>query len=305
MARQAWVAMTVSSRQRARAYSLVAGSQRVGMLIGPLAAAVVISTTGHQLWTFLITIGAAVGVIVILFVWPTPAEPQVEVPPKGEMPGVFKTMRLHRRVLATLGAAAALLASLRAVRLILVPLWGLHLGISPVHITLLVGVCSGIDVAFFYAGGQITDRYGRMWVSVPTMLGFAVANLGLALSTVLPGEVQLYVAFAVLMSLANALSSGVNATMGADLADPRQPAVFLGSWRFIAQVGSGIVPLVFSAITAVSLALATVSMGFLAILGTFAMLRFIPRYLPQHVRPHRSGAPGKDGPEPLTGPSPG
>lgn len=288
VARQAWVAVTVEARQRGRAYSLVAGSQRVGTLAGPFATALVLSLTDHARWAFAIAIVAAVCVILILLVWPTPPEPHSDTPAASDddhMPGVLSTMWLQRKVLLRLGVAAALLASMRAVRQILVPLWGSNLGLTAVQVSLVVGACSVIDVALFYTGGQITDRFGRTWVSVPTMIGFGAANIGLAISSLLPGQVVVYVAMASLMALSNAISSGVNATMGADLADPRQPAVFLGSWRLMGELGSATVPLLFAGITAVlSLPIAALAMGVLGLGGAGAMLRYIPRFLPREVR---------------------
>lgn len=289
MARQAWVALTIPAAQRGRAYSLVAGSQRTGMLIGPFLTAGVLALANHPRWAFLITIGAAVAVAVILYLWPTPPEPQVEVlSPDEEMPGVFRTVYVHRGVLARLGSAAALLSSMRAVRQILIPLWGAHLGLSPVNITLIVGATSAIDVLFFYSGGQITDRFGRMWVSLPTMLGFAVANLGLAICVGLPHQFAIFITMAVVMSFANAIGSGVNATMGADLADPRQPAVFLGPWRLMGALGGAVVPMAFAGLTAISLTFGTAAMGGLGLVGSWAMWSYIPRYLPDRKLGRRS-----------------
>jgi MFS family permease len=285
VARQAWVAVTVTARQRGRAYALVAGSQRTGTLIGPFCTSAVLLVADHPRWAFLIAIAAAVCVIVILLVWPTPAEPHVETGENEDMPGVLSTMWQQRGVLLRLGVAAALLASMRAVRQILIPLWGADLGLDAVQVTLVVGACSVIDVLLFYAGGQITDRFGRLWVSVPTMLGFALANIGLAVSSVLPHEVIAFISMAGLMALSNAISSGVNATMGADLADPRQPAVFLGSWRLVGEFGSAAVPLLFSGIVAVlALPAAALTMGILGLSGAAAMWRYIPRYLPRELR---------------------
>lgn len=285
VARQAWVAVTVPANQRGRAYSVVAGSQRVGTLVGPFCTAGVLLVADHPRWAFWITIVAAVGVIVILLVWPTPAEPHVETGENDDMPGVLSTMWRSRGVLLRLGVATSLLASMRAVRQILVPLWGTSLGLDAVQVTLVVGACSAIDVVLFYAGGQITDRFGRLWVSVPTMLGFALANIGLAVSSLLPGQVAVFIAMSSLMALANSISSGINATMGADLADPRQPAAFLGSWRLMNEFGSAAVPLAFAGITAVlSLPVSAAAMGVLGLGGAAAMLRYIPRYLPRDLR---------------------
>jgi MFS family permease len=198
--------------------------------------------------------------------------------------GVLRTMWRQRGVLMRLGVAASLVASMRAIRQIIVPLWGAHVGLQPIQITLVVGVCGAIDVGLFYVGGHITDRFGRMWVSVPTMFGFALANIGLAVSSLLPAEQTVFIAMAAVMALANSISSGVVATLGADLADPRQPAVFFGSWRLMSELGAAGVPLLFATITAVSLPGAAAAVGALGLFGAAALWRFVPRYLPHGVR---------------------
>jgi MFS family permease len=286
VARQAWVAVAVPARQRGRAYSLVAGSQRIGMLVGPFVTAALLLVADHPRWSFGITIAMSVGVVVVLLVWPTPADPHLDVDENDEqLPGVLTTMWRQRGVLMRLGVAAAVLAAVRAVRLVIVPLWGANLGMDAFQVTLVVGACNAVDVALFYMGGQITDRFGRMWVSVPTLVGFAVAFAGLAASARLPGEIATYIAMSVLMAIANGISSGINATMGADLADPRQPAVFLGSWRLVGQTGSATAPLAFAAITAaMSLPISSLAIGILSLGGAAAMWRFTPRYLPREIR---------------------
>ena len=282
VARQAWVAITIPNHQRGRAFALVAGSQRTGMLTGPLLTAAVLGFTDDPRWTFGIAVACGIAVVVVLTVWPTPPEPQNGGGPVDEGgPGVLRTMWDRRDVLMRLGMATSLLSSMRAVRQVLVPLWGAGLGLSAAQISLIVALGAAIDVVLFYSGGHITDKYGRLWVAVPTMLGFAVANLGLALSSQFSGQVAVYIAMSLLMALANSISSGVNATMGADLADPRRPAVFLGSWRMVNETGSAAVPLLLSSVTAVmSLSTAVAVTGVVGLVGAAAMYRYIKRFLP-------------------------
>ena len=70
-------------------------------------------------------------------------------------------------------------------------------------------------------------------------------------------------------------------TVGADLADPRDPAPFLGAWRFIADSGTASAPLIISGLTAlVSLSAASAAMGVLGVIGGLVFLRYLPRYAP-------------------------
>jgi len=292
MARQAWVAVAVPRHQRGRAYSLVAGSQRLGMLVGPFLSAVIISTAHHERWAFVVPIVASAFVPVILLSWPVEPEP-VELdlgtdPVTGAHSGVLRTFVQRRDVLLRLGSAAGVLASMRAVRLIIVPLWGAGLGLSAVQVTLVVGVCNFIDVALFYVGGWVTDQVDSRWVGVPTLTAYALAHGGLALSGVLPAEIQIYIGLSLFMAVANGISSGFIATMAADLADPRRPAAFLGPWRLVTETFNAGVPLLFATVTgAVSLVAAAASMGTLALAGAVAMWVYIPRFSTDKGTPSR------------------
>lgn len=286
VARQAWVAITVPGHQRGRAYSLVAGTQRFGMLTGPFFTTIVLLFTDEPRYTFGVAVVASAAAVAVLLLWPTPPEPhhQADEAHDGE-PGVLVTMWRQRGLLVRLGGAAATLSAMRTARQVIVPLWGADLGLAAVHITIVVAVCNAVEVVLFYTGGQIMDRFGRVWVAVPTMVGFAVAYTGLAVSSQLPGPVVAYIGLSVFMALANGTSSGVNATMGADLADPRQPATFLGSWRLVNESGGAAMPLLLAALTAaVSMPFAALTIGVIGFVGSGAMYRYMRRYLPRDVQ---------------------
>jgi hypothetical protein len=84
------------------------------------------------------------------------------------------------------------------------------------------------------------------------------------------------------LGLANGLGSGIMMTLGADLADKRDPAPFLGAWRFTTQSGAAAAPLVVAGVTAVaSVSVAAALMGVLGLAGAGIMARFVPNR-PQH-----------------------
>jgi hypothetical protein len=67
--------------------------------------------------------------------------------------------------------------------------------------------------------------------------------------------------------------------LGADLADPADPAPFLGAWRFTNDTGGAVAPLLVAGITAVaSLAVASGVMGVLGLLGALLLRVYVPRY---------------------------
>ena len=94
----------------------------------------------------------------------------------------------YRRVLSRLGLAAASLSSLRSTRQVLLPLWGVSLGLDAQTIALVVGVSGAIDFALFYASGQVMDRFGRLWAAMPTSDTWCIAWVRIWISSGLPSS---------------------------------------------------------------------------------------------------------------------
>ena len=136
----------------------------------------------------------------------------------------------------------------------------------------------------FYPGGLLMDRYGRMVVAVPVVLGVAVAALAL------PG-VRTLAGLAIVMSViavSNGLSSGIALTIGADTAPTEGRAQYLGGWRLCGDIGGTGGPLLVSALAAAfSLASAAIAVGVLAFLGA-GWVAYWTHRLDAHLRVSRS-----------------
>ena len=293
LARHAFMTSYVPIAYRARALSSLGGTFRFGYFIGPFISAAVIHLTGTSKSVFWIHIGACLVAAGILLLLPDPATTfgTRGRPPAGEefiarqTHGLFRTIWHSRGVLVKLGGGAALIGALRASRQVILPLWAVSIGISDANTALIIGVAGGVDFALFYASGQIMDRFGRMWTSVPSMLGLGVGHIILAFTHDAPGRVAWFIAVAILLSLANGIGSGLLMTLGADLADKDDPAPFLGAWRFTSDAGSAAAPLAVSLITALaSVALASGVMGVFGLLGAGILARYLPKYVPRQPR---------------------
>ncbi|CAN5261028.1 MFS transporter [soil metagenome] len=287
LARHAFMTSFVPLGYRARALSTLGGTFRLGYFIGPFVSSALIHLTGSTQSVFWVHIVCSLAAAILLFVLRDPAEALAakrqaagsrEV--EAESRGLFRTILQSRSVLLRLGTGAALVSALRASRQVILPVWAVSLGVPDAQTALIIGVAGGIDFALFYTSGQIMDRWGRVWSGVPSMIGLGAGHLILAFSHDLDSAFAWFLVAAALMSVANGIGSGINMTMGADLADPRNPSPFLGAWRFTADAGSAVAPLALSALTAaLSLAVASGAMGLVGFAGAAVLLRYIPRYV--------------------------
>mgnify|MGYP002884239025 FL=1 len=94
-----------------------------------------------------------------------------------------------------------------------------------------------------------------------------------------------FVVLAFTLAVANGLSSGILMTLGSDLADPRQPALFLGAWRFTNDLGGASAPLVIAGVTAAaSLPVAAAVIAGVGLVGATVWRFSIPRHVSRTPR---------------------
>lgn len=299
LARHSFMTTRVPIAFRARALSLLGGSFRFGTFVGPFIAAGLLFAVGDELsavWFFIVCL---VATVLLVLLGPDPektaeapdrapaseddsGEPVTGSIPVDERAGVFRTMWQHRRVLSRLGVAAASLSAVRSARQVVLPLWGLSLGLDAPTIALVVGVSGAIDFALFYASGQVMDRFGRLWAALPAMILMGTGFLALSLTHDLNSANMWFAMFAAVLGVGNGLSSGILLTLGADVAPKSEPAAFLGSWRTLTDAGGAVAPLLLTALTALtSLSVATGAMGVVGLLGAGAFIRWVPRFVPR------------------------
>ena len=307
LARHSFMTTHVPLSFRARALSLLGGTFRLGMFVGPFVAAALLGVFGDEhaaVWFF----GACLVATVLLVLLGPDPETRVEETgraaaapvahrdtapedsgevvtgsiPTQERVGVLRTMWRYRGVLGRLGIAAASLSAVRSARQVVLPLWGVSIGLDAQTIALVVGISGAIDFALFYASGQVMDRFGRLWAALPAMILMGAGFLALAFTHDLPQAAMWFAMFAAVLGVGNGLSSGILLTLGADVAPPADPAPFLGSWRTLTDAGGAVAPLIVSALAAaLSLSVATAAMGVIGLLGAAAFIRWVPRFVPR------------------------
>lgn len=298
LARHAFMTTRVPLDFRARALSLLGGSFRLGVFIGPFVAAGLLQLFGSETAAFWFFLACLVVMVVLVLFGPDPEKtvPAVVTPlhaedsgeavsgsiPIIERTGVLRTMWRQRTVLGRLGVAAASLSAVRSARQVLLPLWGISLGLDASTIALVVGVSGAIDFALFYASGQVMDRFGRLWAAMPAMVLMGAGFLALSFTHDVDSAVLWFGMFAAVLGVGNGLSSGILLTLGADVAPKKDPAAFLGSWRTLTDAGGAVAPLLISGVIAVaSLPIAAATMGVIGLVGAAGFLRWIPMFVPR------------------------
>lgn len=299
LARHAFMTTRVPPRFRARALSLLGGSFRFGVFIGPFVAAALIQLTGSEQSTIWALIVCCAAIVPLVLFGPDPektspvllkptgvavAEDSGEVVtgsiPTRDRYGVLETISYYRAVLMRLGLSAAALSAVRSARQVILPLWGVSLGLDASTIAIVVGVSGAIDFTLFYASGQVMDRFGRIWAALPAMLLMGAGLIVLSITHDLDQATMWFVLMAAVLGLGNGLSSGILLTYGADLAPETDPATFLGAWRTLTDAGGAAAPVVIASIVALaSLPVAAGVMGGVALLGAAGFAVWTPRFL--------------------------
>ena len=275
LARQAYLIEAVPLAMRARALSTLAGTNRIGVFIGPFAGAVMIYLMGLSgaYWVAVLAMIAAAWLALTLpDLVARPRSTTSE--PARPAPRLMDVIRSHSRVFATLGLGALLVSALRGSRQVVIPLWADHLGLDPAAASLVYGLSAAIDMAVFYPAGKVMDQHGRIWVALPCTLLMGLSLIVMPLASSVPA----FLAVSLAIGLGNGIGSGIIMTLGADASPQAGRHAFLGIWRMLADVGSGGGPLLLSAVTALAgLGMAITTTGVLGLLAAAVFWRWVPR----------------------------
>lgn len=273
LARQTWLTEAAPRHLRARTMSTLGGTVRIGMFIGPFAAAGLIHAFGLR-GAYWAAMAAMLAAGAIAFAVPDLVAPASAGPRASSRAIMRREIGVYGRIFLTLGLATALVSALRACRQIVIPLWAESMGLSAADTALIYGLMGAMDMLLFYPAGRIMDLWGRLWISVPSMLIMGASFLALPLAT---GFASL-LAVSLVLGFGNGIGSGLILTLGAD-ASPRQGRTeFLAIWRVIADGGGGAGPLLLSGLTgALSLAAGIVAVGGLGFVAAWMFWRWLPR----------------------------
>jgi MFS family permease len=274
LARQSFLTDAVPIHLRARAMSTLGGSMRIGVFVGPFLGAAVIHGVGLQ-GGYWVAIAATLAAGFVAFQVPDLVAGETGTGRSAASTVATMTLvREHWRTFVTLGSGILLLSAVRASRQVVIPLWATHIGLAPSTASIVYGLAGAIDMLVFYPAGKVMDRRGRQWVAVPSMVIMGTAFVLMPLThTVAP-----FIVVSMALGFGNGIGSGLIMTLGADASPVVGRPKFLGLWRELSDAGSGIGPVLLSAVTALAgLAAGVIVAGGVAYAAAASLWRWIPR----------------------------
>ena len=253
----------VDDRRRGRVHARQGFISRVAMLIAPVGIGFLWERlepewnfVAPSLLTFMATVAA--GSLAV-----AAANPLVK-PREAPITPLTTMMRY--------ASGPTLFTAARSGRSLLLPLIGLELGLAPSRIGLLVGLSAAADVVTSPASGPIMDERGRLATIIPA---FTFTAVGFLMIGVAQGGVLLAVA-AVVLGLANGLSSGLLLTLGTDLAPAGKEGPFLGRFGAMHDMGRLIGPFLIGLLgELMGLNAAAVALAMVTLLGLACILIFV------------------------------
>jgi MFS family permease len=267
--RQSYITDSSPAHERGRAIAVMAGINRSGFFVGPVAGGFVANLYGYPIAFVAGAIFALIAATIVL-VFTRNIRPE-KAPKETVLAVIGRILSSNWGFFATSGFVALTIQLMRATQQLLVPLFGISVGLDVATIGLIFSLCAAFDMSLFYPVGVVMDRWGRKWTGVPSMLVFV---LGLVLLPFAQGFYSLLGAGLVL-ALANGLSTGIVMIIGMDMAPTDQRGQFLGVWRLLGDVGTVAGPLLAGILVNVAtLGAASFVVALLGLLGagTFSFL---------------------------------
>ncbi|NIW25165.1 MAG: MFS transporter [Gammaproteobacteria bacterium] len=271
LARQSYLYDAAPASAWGRAIAAVAGINRIGAFIGPLAGGAVAEWLGYSFAFFGASVLTALAALVVLL-FARAVRPEA-APDALRASLILRIVRECAQVFATAGFVALAIQLMRTARQLLVPLFGTLVGLDAATIGFIYSLSALLDVSLAYPSGVVMDRWGRRWTGIPCMIVFI---LGLSLLPLAEGFYSLLAA-ALVLGFGNGISTGIVMVLGMDLAPRETRNQFLGVWRLISDVGGVGGPMLAGLLTgAASLTLASYAVAGIGAVGVVVFLLLVP-----------------------------
>ncbi|MFL2764370.1 MAG: MFS transporter [Dehalococcoidia bacterium] len=274
LSRMSYISDTVPNNQRGKALASLGGVHRIGLFIGPIAGGLIGAniSTGY---VFVIQ-GLLVGLILFCILPNLNSIKFKDIHTNNKPKSINILIKENKGIIIRGSIAIMSLQMVRKAKELLLPLWGLYLGLNVDEIGYVIGASSALDMILFLPAGYIMDKRGRKWMSIPTCF---ILALGLFLIP-LTGNIWSFVAVSILIGFGNGLGSGAMMVLGSDLAPPGYSGEFLGIWKLIGDTSASSTPILIGQIANIlTLGISSVFMGVIGVVGGLGMYLFVPETL--------------------------
>ena len=224
---------------RGRVIAMLAGGLRLTALIGPIIGGILAEVIGFEKTFFIGSFFLLVAFYIVFIKINDDGQKRAKKNFYTSYVGVAVD---NSKVFLTAGLASVIFMLMRAARIVLIPLVGDHMGLNVTSIGFIVSLSAAIDLVLFYPAGVIMGRFGRRAGAIPSSLLFA---LGLILLAFVETYLTLCVV-AIVLGIANGLSTGITMMLGTDNAPSENKGEFLGIWRLLTDGGSSLGPILAS-----------------------------------------------------------
>jgi MFS family permease len=244
LTRLTYIKSNIPIEIRGRVLSALGGLFRLSRIIGPLLGGLIISVFGYKPIFF---IQAALTLLALLLISLfLPHGKKISAVTQTESMIFLKNHLLKNKRNITAAVIGIIgLSLLRISRDFILPLWADHIGLTVAILGFTTSTAAALELTLFYPAGWIMDNLGRKWALVPAILIMSLAFLFLPFTKAFPG----FLIINLLISVGNGFGSGINMTIGTDLAPSRAAGQFLGIWRFFSDGAMAAGPVVIGLIS--------------------------------------------------------
>lgn len=252
LARQAYLTEVTPPMKRSLALSMLGGMTRIGSLIGPFVGGAVMSlfavrvSGNREDWlpgAFFAAVVLTVITWIVVFAVPEIAVPKAKAQSRVKQVSSRFILRKNAKMFMTLGVAIVLVGAVRQTSNTALPLWSAHIGLSASVTSYIYGLSGLLDALLFYPAGRLMDRYGRLWVAIPSMLILGGSILFIPFTH----NIWSLALVSLAMGLGNSIGAGMIMTISADMAPADYRAQFLATCRMFGDTGSAAGPLLVAA----------------------------------------------------------
>ena len=263
LARLTYISNHIPQKILGRAMSILSSVEKIGLLIAPLIAGYLIVLFNHGVAFQLIT---AMGLISFLLVYCFADNEHLDKRQrkKNRLQIITKIISESKKLFLIVGSVILIMLLLRTAMQTILPVWGLAIDLNAAQIGQIIFAVGLVDFMMFIPAGLILDYWGRKWSALPSFVFFTIGYAVLPLAT----DYQSFLTVALLIGLANGLSTGWGNTLISDLSPAKHRGESIAIWRTIGDTGSLSGPLAVGFLaSSLSLPIASIVIAVIGVLG--------------------------------------